>query len=197
MRWRSARRGAGRRRFEPGTYETVLEPTAVGMLMSRIMGAFDARSADEGRSYFSKRGGGTLLGEKVFDERVTIASDPGFANGETAPFTGLGEPTGPDTWVETACSGIFSTRATGRSGRRSRPSRDGELRDAGHRRVARRPDCVGEARRAHLTILVHPALNPRTLTLTGLTRDGTFLIENGKISRPITNFRFNQSMGNC
>ena len=86
--------------LDPGTYEAVLEPTAVGMLMSRMMGAFDARSADEGRSYLSKRGGGTLLGEKVFDERITIKSDPAFANGETAPFTQLGEATGAETWVE-------------------------------------------------------------------------------------------------
>ena len=77
----------GKTALDPGTYEVVLEPTAVGMLMSRMMGAFDARSAEEGRSYFSKRGGGTLLGEKVFDERVTITSDPAFENGETAPFT--------------------------------------------------------------------------------------------------------------
>ena len=89
---RSARPGAARPRSSRARTRSVLEPTAVGMLMLRMMGAFDARSAEEGRSYFSKRGGGTLLGEKVFDERVTIVSDPAFTNGETAPFTGAGEP---------------------------------------------------------------------------------------------------------
>src|SRR5260221_6953437 len=70
------------------------------MLMLRMMNAFDARTADEGRSYCSKRGGGTRLGEQVFDERVTITSDPGFTNGETAPFTGVGEPARAETWVD-------------------------------------------------------------------------------------------------
>ena len=55
-------------------------------------------------------------------------------------------------------------------------------------------DRVHTSRRADYTILVHPGLNPRTIAYTGLTRDGTFLIEDGRISRPVNNFRFNQSL---
>ena len=79
-RRRTARRQGARRRkpvaIEPGRYTVVLEPTAVGNLVQLIAGAMQARSADEGRSFFSKPGGGNKIGMKVVDERVTIVSDP-------------------------------------------------------------------------------------------------------------------------
>ena len=62
--------------IEPGMYTVVLEPQAVADLVPLLGGAFNARSADEGRSPFSKRGGGTKIGEKIADERVTLYSDP-------------------------------------------------------------------------------------------------------------------------
>jgi len=185
----------GKSALEPGTYEAVLEPTAVGMLMLRMMNAFDARAADEGRSYFSKRGGGTLLGESVFDPRVTITSDPAFANGETAPFTNIGEPMRKETWVE---NGVLKNLAYSRfwankQGVPSKPGMSNFIMTGGD---ATLDDLIGSVKRGVLITrfwYIRP-LNPRMLVQTGLTRDGTFLIENGKISRPVTNFRFNQSL---
>ena len=185
----------GKTTFDPGTFEVVLEPTAVGMLMSRMMGAFDARSAEEGRSYFSKRGGGTLLGEKVFDERVTIKSDPAFRNGETAPFTQAGEAAGGETWVE---NGVLKTLAYSRfwankQNVTSKPAMSNFIMTGG---AATLEDLIASVQRGVLISrfwYIRP-LNPRMLTQTGITRDGTFLIENGRISRPVTNFRFNQSL---
>jgi len=185
----------GKAALDPGTYEAVLEPTAVGMLMLRMMNAFDARAADEGRSYFSKRGGGTRLGETVFDERVTISSDPASKNGETAPFTGIGESTPAETWVE---NGVLKNLAYSRfwankQGVASRPSMSNFVMSGGD---ASLDDLVKSVRRGVLITrfwYIRP-LNPRLLVQTGLTRDGTFLIENGRISRPVTNFRFNQSL---
>jgi predicted Zn-dependent protease len=185
----------GKTALDPGSYEVVLEPTAAGMLLSRLMGAFDARSADEGRSYFSKRGGGTLLGEKVFDERVTITSDPAFANAETAPFTGLGESVGADVWVE---KGVLKNLAYSRfwAQKQNVPAKPGMANFIMRGGDAALPDLIGSVKRGVLITRFWyiRALNPRMLTLTGLTRDGTFLIENGRISRPVTNFRFNESM---
>jgi predicted Zn-dependent protease len=185
----------GKTALDPGTYEAVLEPTAVGMLLSRMMGAFDARSAEEGRSYFSKRGGGTRLGELVFDERVTIASDPAFANGETAPFTGLGEAVTPQTWVE---KGVLKNLAYSRfwAGRQSTPSRPAMNNLIMRGGDASLDELIASVRRGVLITRFWyiRALNPRQLVQTGLTRDGTFLIENGRIGRPVTNFRFNQSL---
>ena len=62
--------------IEPGLYTVVLEPQAVADLMPQLVGAFNARANDEGRGTFTKPGGGTKLGEKIADERVTIYSDP-------------------------------------------------------------------------------------------------------------------------
>ncbi len=185
----------GKTALEPGVYETVLEPTAVGMLMLRMMGAFDARGAEEGRSYFSKRGGGTLLGDKVFDERVTITSDPGYQNGETAPFTGVGEPARPETWVE---KGVLKSLAYSRfwAGKQQvapRPGMSNFVMAGGDASLA---DLIASVKRGVLISrfwYIRP-LNPRLLSQTGITRDGTFLIENGKVTRPVTNFRFNQSL---
>jgi len=63
---RKCRDWRGKTSLEPGKYEVILEPTAMGMLMSRMLGVFDARQADEGRSFFSRRGGGSRVGEKLF-----------------------------------------------------------------------------------------------------------------------------------
>src|SRR6185436_13094601 len=84
---RKCRDWRGKTALDPGKYEVILEPAAVGMLMTRMLGVFDARQADEGRSFFAKPGGGNRLGEKLFDDRETIISDPSEKNAETNPFT--------------------------------------------------------------------------------------------------------------
>ena len=86
--------------IEPGRYTVVLEPTAVGNLVQLIAGAFNARSADEGRSFFTKQGGGNKIGMKVVDERVTLFSDPMDPDIATNPFAGDGLPLGRTVWIE-------------------------------------------------------------------------------------------------
>jgi predicted Zn-dependent protease len=71
-----AKRSTNAVAIEPGRYTVILEPTAVGNLLQLMAFAMSARSADEGRSFFSKQGGGTKVGLNVVDERVTIVSDP-------------------------------------------------------------------------------------------------------------------------
>src|SRR5436190_8916293 len=97
---RKCRDWRGKTALEPGKYEVILEPSAAAMLLTRMLGVFDARQADEGRSFFAKRGGGNRLGEKLFDERVTIVSDPAEKNAETSPFTNGGQPIQREVWVE-------------------------------------------------------------------------------------------------
>jgi predicted Zn-dependent protease len=160
-----------------------------------MMGAFDARAAEEGRSYFSKRGGGTLVGESIFDPRVTIVSDPAFKNGESAPFTGVGEPVGAETWIE---KGVLKNLSNSRfwANKQNVPPRPGMSNFIMSGGEASLDDMIASVKRGVLLsrFWYIRGLNPRMLTQTGLTRDGTFLIENGKISRPVTNFRFNQSL---
>jgi predicted Zn-dependent protease len=185
----------GKTSLEPGKYEVILEPTAAGMLMLRMMNVFDARQAEEGRSFLSKPGGGTRLNEKLFDERVTIISNPMEKNAETSAFTGGALPVGRETWVE---KGVLKTLSysrfwADRKGVASKPPGLNFVMSGG---TASIDDMIRETRRGVLITrfwYIRP-LNPRIASQTGLTRDGTFLIENGKISRPVTNFRFNQSL---
>ena len=116
-------------------------------------------------------------------------------NGETAPFTGVGESVGAETWVE---KGVLRNLAYSRfwAGRQNvapRPGMSNFIMSGGE---ASLDELIASVSRGVLLTrfwYIRP-LNPRMLVQTGLTRDGTFLIENGKISRPVTNFRFNQSL---
>jgi predicted Zn-dependent protease len=192
---RKCRDWRGKTALEPGKYEVILEPTAVGMLMSRMLGVFDARQADEGRSYFAKRGGGNRLGEKLFDERVTIVSDPAEKNAESSPFTNAGLPVQREVWVE---KGVLKSLAYSRfwamkQGVAPRANPSNFIMSGGD---ASLEDMIKSVKRGVLITRFWyiRGLNPRIISATGLTRDGTFLIENGKIARPVTNFRFNQSL---
>jgi len=86
--------------LEPGKYTVILEPEAASNLLQGLFRGFDARSADEGRSFLSKKGGGTRLGEKLFDERVTVISDPTNKEIPKSGFVGDGRPREKTTWIE-------------------------------------------------------------------------------------------------
>jgi predicted Zn-dependent protease len=192
---RKCRDWRGKTALEPGKYEAILEPAAVGMLMLRMLGVFDARQADEGRSYFARRGGGNRLGEKLFDERLTIVSDPAEKNAETSPFTNAGLPVQREVWVE---KGVLKSLAYSRfwamkQGVAPKANPSNFIMSGGDASVE---DMIKSVKRGVLITRFWyiRGLNPRIISSTGLTRDGTFLIENGKIARPVTNFRFNQSL---
>jgi predicted Zn-dependent protease len=165
------------------------------MLMLRMASAFDARPADEGRSYYSKRGGGNRIGERLFDRRVTFVSDPAAGDAEAAPFSDEGLPRERTVWVE---NGVLRNLAHSRfwaeqQGVASRPAPANLIMSGGSDSLA---EMIASTRRGVLITRFWyiRGLNPRIISYTGLTRDGTFLIENGRISRPVTNFRFNQSL---
>jgi predicted Zn-dependent protease len=160
-----------------------------------MLGAFDARQADEGRSFFSKRGGGNRLGEKLFDERVTIISNPAEKNAETSPFNNSGQPNQQEVWVE---KGVLKSLAYSRfwamkQGVQAKANPANFIMAGGS---ATLDEMIRSVKRGVLITRLWyiRQLNPRTIAFTGLTRDGTFLIENGRIARPVTNFRFNQSI---
>jgi predicted Zn-dependent protease len=181
--------------LEPGRYTTILEPTAVGMLMLRMLNSFNARPADEGRSYYSRQGGGNRIGERLFDRRVTMVSDPVVRDAEAAPFSDEGLPRQRTMWVR---DGMLQNLAYSRFwGDRQdvapKPRPANLIMSGGNDSLA---EMIASTRRGVLITRFWyiRGLNPRIISYTGLTRDGTFLIENGRISRPVTNFRFNQSL---
>lgn len=189
-----ARRSVNAVAVEPGRYTVILEPTAVGNLVQFITFAMSARNADEGRSFFSKAGGGNKIGMKVVDERVTISSDPldpeAFAN----TFSGDGQPIVKTTWIE---NGVVKNLSYDRfwaqkQGKQPVPTA-GTVRMSGG--TGTTEELIASTERGILVTrfwYLRP-VDPRTILYTGLTRDGTFLIERGRITRPIKNFRFNDS----
>jgi predicted Zn-dependent protease len=194
-----AQASANAQAIEPGKYTVILEPTAAGDLLSLLTRGFDARSADEGRSYMSKKGGGTRLGEKLFDERVTIISDPFNTEIPTSPWDGDGLPKQKTTWVE---NGVVKNLAYSRYWAEKQGvaplsgaggfGGGGFIFSGGDESIA---DMVKSTERGVLVTRFWyiRAVDPQTLLFTGLTRDGTFYIENGQIKFPVKNFRFNES----
>jgi predicted Zn-dependent protease len=182
--------------IEPGLYTAVLEPQAVNDLIPLLANALAARSADEGRSPFSKPGGGNRIGEKVTDERVTLYSDPTDRGLLGAPFDVQGLPIGRMVWIE---KGVLRNLAYTRFWAQKQGVRPtggplaGGLAMTGGTKSTEEI-IAGCARGILVTHFFYiRSLDPRTVLQTGLTRDGTFLIENGKITRSLKNFRWNES----
>jgi predicted Zn-dependent protease len=179
---------------EPGRYTVVLEPQAVGDLVQLLAFSLNARAADEGRSPFSKPGGGTKVGEKIVDERVTLFSDPADPQLLSNTFDGQGLPAHRQVWVE---NGTLKKLTYGRFWAQKK----GVEPDAGTNAVKlaggtqSTEDLIKSTPRGILVTRLYylRQVDPRTALYTGLTRDGTFLIENGKISKAVKNFRFNES----
>ncbi len=185
---------------EPGRYVTILEPTAVGNLVQMIAGAMQARSADEGRSFFSKPGGGNKLGLKVVDERVTLLTDPDDSPSTNGGYDQDGMPLEKVVWIENGIVKNLNYDRYWAQKQGVKPTRaGGGGRGGGNLRMLGGTTSVDEMiKSTERGILVTRfwyirQTDPRTISFTGLTRDGTFLIENGKITHPVKNFRFNES----
>jgi predicted Zn-dependent protease len=190
-----ALRSVDARALEPGRYTVILEPAATSELVGRMFGAFGARQADEGRSFLARKGGGNRLGEKLFDERVNVWSDPWDKDVPVAPWDGGsmlareradlikdGKVASLDYsrfWAEKK-----GARAVGRAGNMIMAGGTKSLEEL----IAETKKGVVVTRTWYIRMV-----DPQSLLLTGLTRDGTFYVENGKIKYPIKNFRFNES----
>jgi predicted Zn-dependent protease len=191
---RKARLSRNPQPIEPGRYTVILEPQAVGDLVQRMAGALNARTADEGRSAFAKRGGGSRIGERVIDARLTLLSDPADPELLSAVFDDQGLPLARQAWIE---NGVLKTLAYSRfwarkQGREPTGSASALKLTGGDASV---DDMIRSTARGILVTrfwYIRP-VDPRTLLLTGLTRDGTFLVEDGRISRAVQNLRFNES----
>ena len=187
-----AKASVGAKAIEPGKYTVILEPMAVSDLLGTMR--FDARSADEGRSYLSKKGGGTRLGEKLFDEKVTIYSDPLNPDLPFSTFSGDGRPQKRTVWVD---KGVVKQLAYSRYWAQQKgvapvPGANSMIMQGG---TASLQDMIRKTEKGILVTRFWYIrfVDPQTMLLTGLTRDGTFYIENGKVTFPIKNFRFNES----
>ena len=182
------------RAIEPGKYTVILEPPASQEILGFLWGAFNARSADEGRSFLAKKGGGNRLGEKVFGDQVTVKSDPWDVRVPGSPWGGDGLPQEPTTLIE---NGVVKSLNTSRywaqkTGGRATPGMSNILMSGGTGTV---DDLIRTTERGILVTRFWyiRSVDQQTVLVTGLTRDGTFYIENGKILHAVKNFRFNES----
>jgi len=180
--------------IEPGRYTVILEPQAVGDLVQLMGFALNARNADEGRSAFAKQGGGNKIGEKIVDPRVTIFSDPQDPQLLAQPYDGQGMPLSRQVWVENGVlKQLFYTRFWAQKQNKQATGFPSSIKLVGG--TTSMDDMIKSTPRGVLVTRLWylRSVDPRTILFTGLTRDGTFLIENGKITKAIKNFRFNES----
>ncbi len=189
-----ALKSATAKAIEPGKYTVILEPAAVAVLLENIFFNMDARQADEGRSFLSKPGGQTKLGEKMVDERVNIYSDPQNPELPTSPWAGDGRPQEKVSWIEKGVIKNFtwSRYWAEKKGVKAVPSPDAAIMEGGTKSL---DELIRGTKKGVLVTRLWyiRSVDPQTLLLTGLTRDGTFYIENGEIKYPVKNFRFNES----
>ena len=182
------------RALEPGKYTVILEPNASVQLISNMVGAFDARLADEGRSFLSKEGGGTRRGEKMFDERVTLYSDPLHPDVPVAAWAQDGRPRKRVAWIEKGVvKNLYYSRFWAQEKEAEAiPAPGNGIMEGG--KATTEELIKSTARGILVTRLWYiRTVDPQTQLYTGLTRDGTFYIEDGEIKYPVKNFRFNES----
>ncbi|MCL7378560.1 metallopeptidase TldD-related protein [Streptomyces sp. 35G-GA-8] len=190
-----------------GRYETLLPPTAVADLLIYQLWSSTARDAAEGRTVFSRPGGGTRVGEKLSELPLTLRSDPQEPGLESAPFViahssgddasvfDNGLPLAATDWVRDGeLSRLVTTRhSAALTGLPVAPGIGNLILDGGGERSLEEM-VAGTERGLLLTCLWYiREVDPATLLLTGLTRDGVYLVENGEVTGEVNNFRFNES----
>lgn len=185
---------AGAKAIEPGKYTVILEPVAATYMLENLFRGFDARSADEGRSFMSKAGGGNRIGEQLMDEKVTLYSDPFNPELPSETWNREGFPYQKTNWVE---KGIVKNLSYSRFWAQQKnaqflPPPPNIIMEGG---TASTEELIKSTERGILVsrLWYIRMVDPQTLLLTGLTRDGTFYIENGQIKFPVKNLRFNES----
>lgn len=184
-----------------GEYEVILEPAAVADMIGYLgWVGFSATAYQEGRSFMCGN-----LGKKVMGDNITILDDPYYPKGYPFPFDFEGVPKKKLTLVENgiARNVVYDSLTAGKEGKES----TGHALPAPmnypmtmHQRLVPGKSTVREMiasiNRGVLVTRFHYSniLEPMRVVITGMTRDGTFLVENGKVTKPVRNFRFTQSV---
>ncbi|MGH7544339.1 MAG: metallopeptidase TldD-related protein [Gemmatimonadota bacterium] len=180
--------------LDPGDYPVILEPAATAVMAGALVGQMDARRAMEGRSYLAAPEGETKRGRRLVAPIVTIETDPLHPVVPGRAWAGEQLPARPTTWyrdgvVETLESNRYWAQ---RSGVDPVPAPTNLVMRGEERSLE---ELIRDTERAVLVTRFWyiRMLNPTDLTLTGLTRDGTYWIEGGRISHAVNNFRWNES----
>jgi len=180
--------------LEPGVYPVILEPQAVAEFLSYAVWSMNARTADEGRSFFTKPGGGNKIGQQLVGENITLLSEPTHPQVLGEPFGGDGLPAKKHVWIEDGVlQQLFYDRYWAqKQGKEPTGSPANLVFQGGERSVE---GLIKETDRAVLVTRFWYIrfVDPQTILVTGLTRDGVFWVEDGEIRHSVRNFRFNES----
>lgn len=194
---RKAVRSQQPKAIEPGTYAVILEPQAVSDLLGFLANTLDARSAEEGRSAFAAKDGKTKVGEKIFSDRITLYSDPRHPELPAVPVTAEGTPARRLSLID---EGVLQNLEYSRFWAQEQ-KREATAGPVNYILESTQPPMPleqmikGMKRGLLISRFWYVRLvDPRTILLTGLTRDGLWLVENGEIRHPVRNLRFNQSV---
>ncbi len=192
-------RGLNRKKLDAGKYTVILEPAAVADLIGWLGFAFGARAAEEGRSFLSrpsadKNAVSTYLGEKLFPEIITLRSDSFHPKLASTPWSPSLLPNEKISWIE---KGVVRNLAYDRfwaekAGKKPTPSPEELVLEGQDNSLA---DLIASVERGLLVTRLWyiRVVQPKTWQLTGLTRDGVFLVEKGKVTDAVNNFRWNES----
>ncbi len=200
----------GERRFDlpAGRYDTVLSPTSVADMLVYAYGEAGARNALDGRTVFSQAGGGTRIGEEIVAPAVRLHSDPAYPGRECAPFVIAGGssdrssvydnglPLAATDWIaDGRLTSLIQTRQTAtQTDQPTTPGIDNLILDVNGASGTEADLVAGLDDGLLLTCLWYiREVDPQTLLLTGLTRDGVYRVEGGEITGAVNNFRFNES----
>jgi predicted Zn-dependent protease len=192
----------------PGRYETLLPPGAVADLMIYAYWTANARDAEEGRNVYAAGDGATKIGQRFSELPITLRSDPLYPALETIPFVNFtssiddtswafdgGLPINTTTWIDNGVLRelIRNRGHAARTGAQATPPADNLIMDGGG--SASMQQMISTTRRGLLlTCLWYiREVDPERLLLTGLTRDGVYLVEDGEVVGAVNNFRFNES----
>ncbi|MDR4474677.1 MAG: TldD/PmbA family protein [Nitrospira sp.] len=188
-----AKRGADEpQELPPGRYTVILEPAAVAGLLSWMIWMLDAKSFFKGTSPFNGK-----LGSRIIDRRLSLSNQPAHADLLGYGFTHEGLPVVESGWIESGVlTQLLHDRYTAREHRIDPLATLESPHFSGERPIGTRVDDLIRTTQRGILVTnfwyIRP-VNPSDLTLTGMTRDGTFLIENGEITSAIRNFRFHES----
>jgi predicted Zn-dependent protease len=181
--------------LEPGNYTVVMPAECVADMVTTFgFGGLDARQADEGRSFMAKAGGGTKLGEKMFSEKVNLYTEPTRPDCPGGTWNGEGLAARRIDWVK---AGVvknlnYSRYWAEKQGKEPTPGPVNMIMDGGTSSI---DEMIASTKRGLLLTRLWYIrfVDPQTYLLTGLTRDGLFLVENGKVTKPVKNFRWNET----
>ncbi len=194
---KKAAQGRNSKALAPGVYTVILEPQAVADLLGRLAFQFDARRAEEGRSPFSIRGGKTKLGRKIFDARINILSDPWNTE---VPSSSSAQAGIPSQKIYLIKNGVLENLVYSRfwAKKKNVTPTPGPVNTI--IKSSEKPSSLDAMIKSTQKGLIISRFwyirttDPRTASVTGLTRDGVWFVENGRIKLAAKNFRFNQSI---